>query len=212
MYAQDNDERFPRFFRQGGGNPQAGGTYATGGFNPGGVYWHEAIFAYIKNTDTLLCPQSGGALNGFCLPYGWNWAYVHDNGMAEYAYPAETLLIADGRGRLTTAGDRSDCTGIKKAYPAITVCADCIDGQYLYGHGLIPPAAAANDPSQVNLEANYAVSARHFGKANIYFMDGHARALEAQEVNRCNNEWDGDGAAGSCRVGENNPRYSTAYD
>jgi prepilin-type processing-associated H-X9-DG protein len=175
-----------------------------------GYYWHEAIYSYIRNHDTLLCPEAQGAVNQFCLPYGWNWAFVHDNGLAEYPFPAETLLIADGRGRLSTDKDRATCAG---APPEIVrPCADCIDGgKYIYAHGLVPPAAAAADPSSVDLSANWSVSPRHHGMANLVFMDGHAKAVDAVTVNRCNNYWDGDGIAGPCRVGMAHPKFSTAY-
>jgi len=87
-------------------------------------------------------------------------------------------------------------------------CADCIDeGKYIYAHGLYPPAAAATSPEKVDLNANYSVSPRHFGKANIVFMDGHVAARGAVEVNRCNNTWDGDGIAGPCRVGSKHPKF-----
>jgi prepilin-type N-terminal cleavage/methylation domain-containing protein/prepilin-type processing-associated H-X9-DG protein len=209
MYTQDWDERFPRFFREiAGWNPQAGFSRDTG-WNSSGYYWHEAILPYIKNHDTLLCQEAQGALNPFCLPYGWNWAYVHDNSSAEYPYPSETLLIADGRGRLTGASDRTFCNKIKAQINQ--PCADCIDeGKHIYAHGLVPPAAAAANPNNVNLVANWSVSPRHQGKASVVFMDGHAKAVDAATVNRCNNTWDGDGIAGDCRVGAKHPRYSIA--
>src|SRR5262249_37843138 len=72
MYLQDNDETFPRWFRQvPKWNPGAGFSAQTG-WHTDGYYWHEAILPYIRNYDTLLCPSAQGALNPFCLPYGWN--------------------------------------------------------------------------------------------------------------------------------------------
>jgi prepilin-type N-terminal cleavage/methylation domain-containing protein/prepilin-type processing-associated H-X9-DG protein len=209
MYVQDWDERFPRFFREiPNYNPKAGFSRDTG-WHASGYYWHEAILPYIKNHDTLLCQEAQGALNPFCLPYGWNWAYIHDNSLAEYPFPAETLVIADGRGRLTGPNDRSFCQKIQAQINQ--PCADCIDeGKYIYGHGLVPPAAAATNPNNVRLDANWSVSPRHQGKASIVFMDGHAKAVDAATVNRCNNYWDGDGIAGDCRVGTRHPRYSVA--
>jgi prepilin-type N-terminal cleavage/methylation domain-containing protein/prepilin-type processing-associated H-X9-DG protein len=209
LYTQDYDERFPRFYRQvpNWNRANLGGVPTLGA---GGYYWHEAIFSYIPNHSTLLCPEAQGAVNQFCLPYGWNWAFVHDNALAEYPFPAETLVIADGRGRLSTDKDRTVCAGAPPEFPR--PCADCIDeGKYIYAHGLIPPAAAASDPNNIDLTANWSVSPRHHGKANIVFMDGHAKAVDATAVNRCNNYWDGDGLAGDCRVGTNHPRYSIAY-
>jgi prepilin-type N-terminal cleavage/methylation domain-containing protein len=144
MYTQDWDERFPRFFRYiKGWNPTASYSLQTG-WHTDGYYWHESVLPYIKNHDTLLCQEAQGALNPFCLPYGWNWAFVHDNSMAEFPYPSETLVIADGRGRLTGPSDRAFC---KKIQAQINQpCADCIDeGKYIYGHGLVPPAAAATN-------------------------------------------------------------------
>jgi prepilin-type N-terminal cleavage/methylation domain-containing protein/prepilin-type processing-associated H-X9-DG protein len=209
MYLQDYDERFPRFFREvKGWNPSAGFSRDTG-WNSSGYYWHEAILPYIKNHDTLLCQEAQGALNPFCLPYGWNWGFVHDNSLAEYPFPAETLVIADGRGRLTQASDRSFCQKIQATIRQ--PCADCLDdGKYIYGHGLVPPAAAAKDSVSVDLAANWSVSPRHQGKANVVFMDGHAKAMDAVTLNRCNNPWDGDGFAGDCRVGSKHPRFSLA--
>jgi len=119
---------------------------------------------------------------------------------AEYSFPTETILIADGRGRLSGAADRARCAGL----PATTVrpCADCIEeGRYVYAHGLIPPASAATSPASVNQDANYSIAARHYGKGTLLFMDGHAKAADTREVNKCNNLWDGLGQAGPCRVG-----------
>jgi len=210
MYAQDYDEKYPKFFRSVPNyNPTAGNTAATG-WNAAGYYWHESIYPYIKNYQSLLCTEVQGGLSPYCLPYGWNWAYVHDNSMAQYEYPAETLLIVDGKGRPTSAGDRTTCTA-KKAAGFQGPCADCLDGDGIYGHGLIPPAAAATSPANVNLAANYSASARHFGKANIVFMDGHVASQDAVEINKCNNYWDGDGAGGACRVGTTNPKYCKDY-
>src|SRR5215212_2712297 len=71
MYSQDYDERFPRFYREMPGyRPGALGNSTTG-FSANGLYWHEAILPYIKNQSSLLCQQAQGALNPFCLPYGW---------------------------------------------------------------------------------------------------------------------------------------------
>ena len=213
MYSQDYDERFPKFFRQvPGGNPKFNYSYNyETGWHPLGWYWHESIYPYIKNYQTLLCPQAQGALNPYCLAYGWNWAFVHDNSIAEFQFPSETLLIVDGRGRPTGASDRTSCNALlAKGIPG--PCADCIDdGKYIYGHGLDPPAAAASSPDKVDLNAAYSVSPRHFGKANIVFMDGHVASRDAVEVNKCLNYWDGDGIAGACRVGKTNPKFNTSY-
>lgn len=209
LYVQDYDDHFPRFYRQvpNWNQQPLGGAPTLGG---DGYYWHEAIYGYIKNHNTLLCPEAQGALNQFCLPYGWNWAFIHDNSLAEYPYPSETLVIADGRGRLSTDKDRAVCAGAPPS--VIRPCADCVDeGKYIYAHGLIPPAAAATDPNNVDLTAFWSVSPRHHGKANLVLMDGHAQAIDAVTVNRCNNYWDGDGLAGPCRVGSTHPKFSHAY-
>jgi prepilin-type N-terminal cleavage/methylation domain-containing protein/prepilin-type processing-associated H-X9-DG protein len=212
MYIQDYDERFPRFYRAiPNYNPNAGYSYDTG-WNKGGYYWHEAIYPYIKNYQSLLCTEAQGALNPFCLPYGWNWGFVHDNSIAEFEYPSETLLIVDGKGRLSSAKDVAGCTARQQA-GFVGPCANCLDeGKYIYGHGIVPPAVAATSPDKVDLNAKYSVSGRHFGKANIVFMDGHVSSKDAVEVNKCNNYWDGDGISGACRVGTKNPKYSTAYN
>ncbi len=90
-------------------------------------------------------------------------------------------------------------------------CADCLDeNRYIYGHGLVPPASAATNPANVNLNVNWSVSGRHYGKGTLLFMDGHAKATDAVEVNKCNNLWDGDGAAGNCRIGRG-AKYNTNY-
>lgn len=198
MYTQDYDDHFPRWFRQiPKWNPGAGFSMQTG-WHTDGYYWHEAILPYIRNYDTLLCPSAQGALNPFCLPYGWNRAYVHDNSQVEYPYPAETILIADGRGRLTLPADRSTCKTIQARINQ--PCADCIDeGRYIYAHIVVPSSATASD---------YPVSGRHQGKAGLLFMDGHVRSVDAAAVNACNNYWDGDGLAGDCRKGARSPRFS----
>jgi len=210
MYLQDYDDHFPRAFREmKGWNPAAVGSRDTG-WHPDGYYWHEAILPYIRNYDSLLCQEAQGALNPFCLPYGWNRAYIHDNSLAEYPFPAETLVIADGRGRRTQPSDRITCQKIQATLHQ--PCADCIDeGKYIYGHMLVPPSAAARDPSRVDPNANWSASPRHHGKANLVLMDGHAKAVDALTLNRCNNYWDGDGLAGDCRVGDKHPRFSLVY-
>src|SRR5262249_46346826 len=79
MYIQDYDERFPKFFRQV--KNFVPGSLGNGftSFHTAGYYWHEAIIPYIKNRQTLLCPEARGALNPYCLPFGWNWGFIHDN-------------------------------------------------------------------------------------------------------------------------------------
>jgi prepilin-type N-terminal cleavage/methylation domain-containing protein/prepilin-type processing-associated H-X9-DG protein len=210
MYIQDYDEKFPKFFRTiPNYNPKAGFTYETG-WHSGGYYWHESIYPYIKNYQSLLCTEALAGLNPFCLPYGWNQAFIHDNSIAEFTYPAETLVIVDGKGRLTAASDRTSCA-TRQAAGFKGPCADCLDeGKYIYGHGIYPPSTAATDPTKVDLNAAYSVSGRHFGKANIVFMDGHVAARNAVDVNKCNNYWDGNGIDGPCRVGKTDPKYNTS--
>ncbi len=70
MYSQDYDEKFTRFFTQiNNVRPAANFDWKTG-WNRNGFYWHENIFPYIKNYQSLLCQQAQGRLNPFCLPYG----------------------------------------------------------------------------------------------------------------------------------------------
>jgi len=212
MYTQDYDERFPKWFRTiPNYNPKAGFSYETG-WHTGGYYWHESILPYIKNYTSLLCTEAQGALNPFCLPYGWNQAFVHDNSLAEFEFPAETLLIVDGRGRLATAADVTGCTA-RQAAGFKGPCANCIEeGRFIYGHALYPPSVNVSTPAAVNITpstSTYLVGGRHFGKANIVFMDGHVSSKNSDDVNKCNNYWDGDGIGGACRVGKTNPKFNT---
>jgi prepilin-type N-terminal cleavage/methylation domain-containing protein/prepilin-type processing-associated H-X9-DG protein len=218
MYAQDYDEKLPRFFRLiPGARPTAGFSYETG-WHQNGYYWHEAIFPYIKNVQTLLCPEAQGALNPFCLPFGWNWAWIHDSSLAEFGFPAETALVVDGKGRLTNTNDRNSCN-TRRAAGFNGLCADCIEeGRYIYGHGIVPPAAFANGgtagtspPATVNFASGYQVGIRHNGGANIVFLDSHAKWVKQEKLLNCNNLWDGLGEAGACRVGRTG-NYNTAYN
>jgi len=217
LYAQDYDERLPRFFRLiPNVRPAAGYSYETG-WHKDGFYWHESIFPYIKNVQTLLCPEAQGALNPFCLPFGWNWAWVHDSSLAEFLFTTETVLVVDGKGRLTTEADRRFCNSIQAVINQ--PCADCIEeGRYIYGHGIIPPSAFANGgmpgtspPAVVNLNQGYRVGIRHQGGANVLYLDSHAKWVRQERLVQCNNLWDALGESPPCRVGRTG-NYNTSYN
>jgi prepilin-type N-terminal cleavage/methylation domain-containing protein/prepilin-type processing-associated H-X9-DG protein len=203
MYTQDYDERLPAMFRNMGFafRPNAGFNQRTG-WHTNGLYWHEQIYPYMKNEDILLCAEAGSAaLNPFCLPYGYNFwwlgsdfagapSYPGNASLASIEYPAETVAVADSRGRPTTASDRNSCNS-RRAAGFNQPCADCIDGANIYAHRVNPES----------LGYAYLPSARHFRNANAAFVDGHAKAMKFEILNNCNNYWDGKGASGACRRG-----------
>jgi prepilin-type N-terminal cleavage/methylation domain-containing protein len=204
MYAQDYDERYPNMFRPCGGTCRPNSRYTSDtGWHQSGWYWHEVVLPYIKNEQVLLCPEAQGNLSPFCMPFGWNWLWLDDRSLAEVQVPAETIMIADGQGRASGAGDRG-CTGYSSARP----CADCIErNARVYAHRVNPgsayAAAGTSPPARVDLFAGYPPSARHHGLASCIFSDGHAKALRFEVISSCNNYWDKQGLQGSCRTGQN---------
>jgi prepilin-type N-terminal cleavage/methylation domain-containing protein len=204
MYAQDFDERFPAFYIECKGcRPNAQYNPQTG-WEPNGYYWHELVLPYIKNEQILLCPEAQANLTPFCLPYGWNQSWLDFRPIADVEYPAETIMISDGRGRPTAPADRK-YAWCKWNNP----CADCIEqGKYIYAHQVHPGSAYAKHnkfgelpvPS-VDLYAGYPPSERHFGNSSTVLVDGHAKAMKFREISACNNWWDRRGKDGPCRTG-----------
>jgi prepilin-type N-terminal cleavage/methylation domain-containing protein/prepilin-type processing-associated H-X9-DG protein len=219
MYTQDYDERLPVTFLyclDAKGKPVTCGsdvtvTATTGGFQqifgpPIGHYWNEQVLPYIRNEATLLCPEAQrSALNAACLPYGYNWFWLGNDRvspssphysipLASVQVPTETVLIVDARGRPTDTGDRVACQQVQAFINQ--PCADCLNegGRgYIFGYRANPTSLSAAYPTPV--------AKRHFGRPNAVFVDGHAKNMQFNVLDDCNNWWDGNGADGPCRKG-----------
>lgn len=95
MYAQDYDERYPVY--------NIGGTYEYSNGTWVGV-WYKLIEPYLKNQQILVCPsydfvRAPGAADDDTSGYGWNRHIdVDDCTMADFEYPAETVMLGDAAG------------------------------------------------------------------------------------------------------------------
>jgi prepilin-type N-terminal cleavage/methylation domain-containing protein len=102
MYAQDYDERLPRWWTP------------TGGQNNQARDWKNDIEPYVKNWDIYRCPSRNTQWPG----YGYNAFFATDTGVAmpTIQFTTRQLLVADVRPEQPngkTAVDRSLPTGCK---------------------------------------------------------------------------------------------------
>ena len=204
MYTQDYDERTPRFFRLPDGVQSQDIPLESR------IYWWISLEPYLKNKQVLMCPEAQGGPNVFCMSYGWNEAWIRDSLISTFDYPAETILISDGRGRINTAIDDNVCSGLSSDYQP---CSACIEqSKFIYACRVQPLSVFANggaagdtaNPTVDYSGANnlHIPSTRHNGGTNAVFLDGHAKWLNDVKSNGCNNLWDGLGQNGPCRVGQ----------
>jgi prepilin-type N-terminal cleavage/methylation domain-containing protein/prepilin-type processing-associated H-X9-DG protein len=102
QYIQDYDEAYPPYHLGAISDEQSLDTS-----------WVRLIFPYVKNKQVYNCPSDnrvswewGTLASVYLVSYGWNYAWIsypaaHLNGgaptlAAEFNYPSETVLIADG--------------------------------------------------------------------------------------------------------------------
>ena len=120
------------------------------------VLWPDLINPYVKNARVRVCPgDSPGAVNS----YGLNeLVFVDDTDFLPNmppAVPTETQFTSPANSvMLGELGTLDDFTTPK-----------------VNGYKLTAPDADLNDPYDAR------PAARHFGRANIAFMDGHSKAL-----------------------------------
>jgi prepilin-type processing-associated H-X9-DG protein len=149
------------------------------------LMWPAAISPYVKNRDLFRCPSqdrgkccgSSHGMNAFpaisyamnepisCGPFGCcnKW-----HKLKELGYPAETLLMGDGRNNLGGWDDNNLHLLARFATPDPGYCVGC-GGTY---------AADALD--------RYSA---HNGGSNIGFADGHVKWFAAQNIRTV--EWGG---------------------
>ncbi len=106
MYAQDYDERYPSLQNDGG-------PFVYNGYNHSRMLWYMAIEPYHKNIQIFNCPSSEVTWRGQYTGdtrYGVNCrvTYYDSNprggsSLAEIAYPADTVIIADADWTHSTA-------------------------------------------------------------------------------------------------------------
>ncbi len=106
MYAQDYDETLPMA-------SNTGGPFTYNGYNHTAMLWYMAIEPYHKNIQLFNCPSSDVTWRGQYTGdtrYGVNCRVTYyDNNprrgstLAQIAYPAETVIIADSDWTHSTA-------------------------------------------------------------------------------------------------------------
>lgn len=152
MYAQDYDERYPRF-NDATYSPSSGGAAAAAQFayhpdNPG-----VEIYPYIKNYQILLCPSSTpqsttnpGTLTG--ISYLWNGVLIRDTGLSLAAIDTPSTIIS------------------------------LQESSLIYSTLYLRPGmgSALGTGYRAWLTSNY--NNMHFGGGNLLFVDGHVKWRE----------------------------------
>ena len=96
MYSQDFDERLPL----AGWSGTETVTWPDGTVALGRNTWFLRIYPYVKNVNLFNCPSATVewlGQNTASIQYGMN-STVADAKLAAFAYPAQTLLVADTMG------------------------------------------------------------------------------------------------------------------
>ena len=151
MYAQDYDECL---------TPEA-----IVDSNDNEILWPDLLARYVNSPKLRLCPSDGRAkLNS----YGTNELGFSDltdeplppiSNLASFAVPSDTVMLAELGTENDFKTDRPD------AYK-------------------VPPPDGPNDPpnpGQLYDPADARPSARHQGRCNVAFMDGHVKAMRLEQ-------------------------------
>ena len=195
MYAQDYDERFPSW--NWGQNATDSGSFVepnNQGIWPcatypyvknSGVWQDPSDRLRYRMPDAWLSefPPRGGPVitstgdprlaRSLWISYGWSESLEDGNNgfgvaMAQLQFPAENLMVADGRGWLLDTWSRFSWTSDLQVRRATYTEADWIDE---LGGGPYPP----------NYEAAKRWS-RHTTGSNVAFADGHAKFTRMQDL------------------------------
>ena len=118
-----------------------------GGNNINPPMWGLAIYPYVKSTAVYHCPDDSVNEVG---SYLYN-SFLHQNALASVDAPSDLLCLVDGS---TNAGDPNKKTGPNFG----------LNGDYTLWH------------DHWRVVANDLGMARHTGRANILFADGHVKA------------------------------------
>ncbi|RYX80380.1 DUF1559 domain-containing protein [bacterium] len=162
QYTQDYDERMPGTFV---------GPIGSGGY----VCWNQSIHPYIKSTQVFQCSSDTNANN----PQVTGWAATNPSG---YEKPFHTsYLYNDGMDRASLAAFQAPAT-------TVALCDGGIQGIATapYVSTTSKPRAwlirNAGDPNVVNSNEDAAApAARHLETGNIFFADGHVKAMRTDK-------------------------------
>jgi prepilin-type N-terminal cleavage/methylation domain-containing protein/prepilin-type processing-associated H-X9-DG protein len=166
MYAQDYDDvMMPSCCGFPPDDPNIKGVvypYHWGAYGCSLILWPDLIYPYVKNVQLFRCPTNPTAWTG----YGYNYYYLGANPSgAKVTYVAPLSQIAS---------------------PSETVA--IVDaGNYLAYAPTIYGSAWV--PGNTYFDRNYA-GCRHSEGANIGFVDGHAKWMQARTYLLDNNLWD----------------------
>ena len=142
QYCQDNDERYPVYWRQQlqTDTSMPGSIFNTSNGAVGGKYtsWMDNIYPYIKNTQVFVCPSA--VLREAGAPsYGYNRLVSNSAGnprsLGEILRPAEIILTLDYASQYGTYANCIEYTNFKNA-PSNCVCPhnDGTNVTYCDGH------------------------------------------------------------------------------
>ena len=163
MYTQDYDEFIP---------PAA--TYAPDGVTV--ILWPDMINSYVNNKQLRLCPSDSTDKNN---SYGLNELTFVDetdfypqtaptSSLAVFQTPSATVMLGElGVGQIGPH-QNTDCTD-----PANN-CSD-VTTPVMDAYKLTVPDVPLNDQYDAR------PAARHFGQANLAFMDGHVKSMRLEQ-------------------------------
>jgi prepilin-type N-terminal cleavage/methylation domain-containing protein/prepilin-type processing-associated H-X9-DG protein len=160
MYTQDNDEMLPQASRNDSCRNAITGVI-------GDSRWMHQIHPYVKNAGVHSCPSDSqralwdpNACGNFG-DYGYNAFFLNNQSLAAFGKPAETVVIGDGQ----SAGNVGNRFRLR---PDVQTGANTWQGA----------------PWTTWAIAESRVTYRHQEQANIGFLDGHAKVMRRQDVNR----------------------------
>jgi prepilin-type N-terminal cleavage/methylation domain-containing protein/prepilin-type processing-associated H-X9-DG protein len=166
MYAQDADEYLPPAAIDNPSNP-----------NGPPVLWPDQLLPYVKNVQVRFCPSdSGETVNS----YGLNeltftdftdydpGPYPSPNTLAAFQTPSATVMLGELGTGLIGPDQNTDCSDPANNCSNVTAP---VFGAYK----LTVPDVPMNDQYDAR------PSARHLGRANVGFMDGHVKALHLSD-------------------------------
>lgn len=181
MYSQDYDETYAlAFYRQSATAPATNTT----------TIWARLIQDYTKNTAIFVCPSASGdvgntvgtgdtAQTRYPVTYAYNvWfpgtGAVGGSDLPQTVNPAQTVLVVDGVSAVpTVAGIAPDKWKEKRAATAKTGEPDTLARTgYLLTHAGASPAIGQPEYG--------APLARHQGRVNVLWADGHAKSLKTE--------------------------------
>ena len=195
MYAQDNDETYPRGWYYGKEYPGNQYDYVT---------WHGAVQPYVKNGQTngtgrltkglWICPSVSSANGQAFELYGGHSRLMpppHYGSIPDRLIPSVSLAAVSRPADIAIV---SELGAVQNSWGSWSSQDGFVSNWWEHGGSAWPPVFEGESSGSAKFEGDSGTwpsfgmpRYRHSGNANFVFADGHAKAIHKGQLNWCRN-------------------------